>query len=421
MNRVLVVDTNHRPLDPIRPAEARLLLSGQKAAVLRMSPFTIILKDESHEEAKPLRVAVDPGSRVTGMALVDEEKNEVVFAMEIEHRGHIVKKALDSRRAIRRSRRNRKCRHRQPRFLNRTKPKGWLAPSIMSRIYDIETWVRRLSRWSPVTSISVESVKFDTQQMENPDISGVEYQRGTLFGFEVWEYLLEKWGRKCAYCGQTDVKLEKEHIIPKSRGGSNRVSNLTVSCRECNQDKGTMTAEEFGHPRVQAEAKRSLRDAAAVNIGRKELVRRLEMTGLPVEMGTGGQTKFNRTSSGFPKAHWIDAACVGSSGAKVRLDPRQNILGVKAMGWGSRQMCHVDKFGFPRTGPKGSRVVHGFQTGDIVKAVVSSGKFRGTHVGRVAVRTSGSFTLGDGVTTSWKNCLMVQKMDGYAHFTNRTV
>ena len=56
------------------------------------------------------------------------------------------------------------------------------------------------------------------QLMANPEISGIEYQQGELQGYEVREYLLEKFGRKCAYCGAENVPLEVEHIIPKSRG-----------------------------------------------------------------------------------------------------------------------------------------------------------------------------------------------------------
>ena len=259
----------------------------------------------------------------------------------------------------------------------------------------------------------MELVKFNTQLMENPEISGMEYQQGELRGYEVREYLLEKWGRNCVYCGVMGVPLQVEHINPRSRGGTNRISNLAFSCRDCNIEKGTMTAEEFGYPKIQEQARRPLRDAAAVNITRKEIGERLRDTGFPVEEGTGGRTKFNRVGQGYPKAHWIDAACVGKSGENVHLDPTQSVLKIKAMGRGSRQACRMDRFGFPRTGPKGNRVIHGFRTGDLVKAVVLTGKFRGTHSGRIVIRSSGSFTIGGIITTSWKNCKVSQQMDGY--------
>jgi 5-methylcytosine-specific restriction endonuclease McrA len=83
------------------------------------------------------------------------------------------------------------------------------------------------------------------QQTENPEISGAEYQQGQLQGYEVREYLLEKWGRKCAYCGAEYTPLQVEHIQPKARGGSNRISNLTLACQPCNQRKGAMPVEQF--------------------------------------------------------------------------------------------------------------------------------------------------------------------------------
>lgn len=246
MSKVLVLDTHRRPLNPVHPGRARVLLSAGQAAVFRRYPFTIILNHEVSEPVEPLRLKIDPGSKTTGMVLV--QGGTVVFAADIEHRGQRIRKALASRRSLRRSRRARKNRYLQARFLNRTRTQGWLPPSLESRVMNVETWVNRLSRLAPVSSISLELVKFDTQKLQNPEITGVEYQQGELFGYEIREYLLEKWGRKCAYCGAVNMPLEIEHIIPKSRGGSGRVSNLTLACNGCNQAKGNLTAGEFGHP-----------------------------------------------------------------------------------------------------------------------------------------------------------------------------
>ena len=110
---------------------------------------------------------------------------------------------------------------------------GWVAPSLMSRVFNIRTWANRLRKIYPINGIALELVKFDTQLMENPEIEGVEYQQGTLHGYEVREYLLEKHKRKCAYCGKGDVKFEVEHIVPKALGGTNRIGNLTLACHSC--------------------------------------------------------------------------------------------------------------------------------------------------------------------------------------------
>src|SRR5439155_452872 len=120
--------------------------------------------------------------------------------------------------------------------------------------------------------------------------------------------------------------------------------------------------------RVLRQAKAPLKDAAAINATRWELYRRLEALGLPVECGSGGRTKFNRIGQGFPKAHWIDAACVGVSGQDVQLDTSGAILFIQAMGWGNRRICGVDKFGFPFRWRSRIKKIQGFQTGDIVRA-----------------------------------------------------
>jgi 5-methylcytosine-specific restriction endonuclease McrA len=314
---VFVVDTEHRPLSPCHPARARArararrLLSQGKAAVWRCYPFTIILKRAvSDANAEPLRVKIDPGSKVTGLALVNARTGQVAWAAEVTHRGQRVRDALLARRGIRRKRRQRHTRYRAACFDNRRRPEGWLPPSLESRIGNVLTWVSRLCGLASVGAVSQELVHFDTQLLEHPEISGVEYQQGELAGYEVREYLLEQFGRTCAYCGATGVPLHVEHMVPKVRGGTNRVSNLTIACAPCNGATGVMTATEFGHPEVQAQARLPLNDAAAVPPTRWVLYRRLQTIGVPVEVGTGGRTKWTRTQRGLPKAHWLDAACV---------------------------------------------------------------------------------------------------------------
>ena len=428
MQKVFVLDTNKTPLTPCRPKRARVLLKQGKAAVFRMFPFTVILKYGIHcASPRPLRVKIDPGSKKTGIAVVSDSTGEVIFAAEIEHRGQAIKDGLDSRRAVRMGRRNRNTRYRKPRFLNRKKTEGWLPPSLESRISNIETWVKKLMRLSPIKSISQELVKFDTQLMENPAVSGVAYQQGTLAGYEVREYLLEKWNRKCAYCGNKDVPLEIEHIRPKSKGGSDRISNLTLACRSCNEKKSNKPVEEFlkGKPeilkRILAQSKAPLKDAAAVNATRWTLFERLKAVGLSVEIGSGGLTKFNRIQRDLPKAHWIDAACVGKSTPEILKTDGIRPLHIKAAGHGERQMCRVDRYGFPRTSAKSQKIVKGFQTGDMVKAVVTKGKKTGVYVGRIAVRVSGYFNItGYGVVQGigYRNCLKLHGCDGYNYLTS---
>lgn len=283
----------------------------------------------------------------------------------------------------------------------------------------ILTWITRIRKYCPIAAITQELVRFDTQRLENPEIAGVAYQQGTLVGYELREYLLEKWGRTCAYCGATDVPLEVEHLIPKSRGGSSRVSNLTLSCRTCNQKKGRMTAAEFGFAHLLREAKKPLKDAAAVNATRWALYERLRAFGLPVEAGTGGRTKYNRSLQDIPKTHWLDAACTGAS-TPAQLCWQQTMpLVISAMGRHSRQMCRTNAYGFPDKASKGTSVVGGFRTGDMVRAVVTKGKKMGSYVGRIAVRATGSCNIKTRHNTlqgiHFRYCKPLHRGDGYSY------
>jgi hypothetical protein len=219
--------------------------------------------------------------------------------------------------------------------------------------------------------------------------------------------------------------LQVEHIHPRARGGSDRVSNLCLACEPCNRKKGAQDVRAFLQheagrlARLLAQARVPLKDAAAVNMTRWALYEQLKVFGLPVEPGSGGRTKYNRTLRGLPKTHWTDAACVGVSTPEVLTVKHLHPLLIQATGRGSRQMCRMDRLGFPRTSPKQHKRVKGFQTGDLVRAVVPAGKHAGTYVGRVAVRSTGSFNI----TTaheivqgiSHRHCTLLHRCDGYSY------
>ncbi|MCC5619044.1 HNH endonuclease [Nostoc sp. CHAB 5836] len=425
MSKVFVIDQNKRPLDPIHSAQARQLLRNKKAAVFRRFPFTIILKESrSDAPVQALRLKIDPGAKNTGIALVNDSTGEVVFVAELKHRGFAIRDALTSRRQLRRSRRNRKTRYRQPRFLNRTRPQGWLAPSLQSRVDNIKAWVDKLRRFARIEAISQELVRFDMQLMRNPDIQGEEYQQGTLYGYETREYLLEKWSRQCAYCQVLDVPLQVEHIHPRAKGGSNSITNLALSCEKCNTKKGTKDIKDFLKKdlakitKILAQAKRPLADAAAVNTTRWALFRVLKLTGLPIETGSGGLTKFNRSQQKLEKTHWLDAACVGKSTPTLNIKDIKPLL-ITANGHGSRQSCRTDKFGFPNRHVPRKKIHFGFQTGDIVRAIVTTGKKIGNYAGKVTIRSSGSFNIStkNGLIQgiSHKFCKRIHAKDGYSY------
>ena len=381
---VFVLDRSKKPLMPCMERRARVLLTRGRALVHRLKPFTIRLVDRhaADSQFQPLLVKIDPGSKTSGLALVracDDGTHAVLSLMEVQHRGAAISKALLARREHRRFRRS-KLRFRPARFNNRTRPKGWLPPSLQHRADTVKSRTTRLCGSAPVTGISVERVRFDMQLMQNPDISGVGYRNGTLAGTEVREYLLEKWHRTCAYCDVRNVPLEIEHILARSRGGSDRVSNLTLACVPCNRAKDNTSVEEFVRDKKRlakmlSGAKVPLRDAAAVNATRYALHDSLLELGLPVQAWPGGRTKWNRTRFKIPKTHALDAACVGDCSGVT--------------GWQRPTLA------------------------------IPTGLKAGRHEGRVAIRASGSFNITTSVGVvqgiNYRHCRRLQRADGYAY------
>jgi 5-methylcytosine-specific restriction endonuclease McrA len=416
---------------PCSEKRARLLLERGRAVAVRRYPFTIRLKDRVGGATQGVRIKLDPGSKTTGIALVadaDGNKPAKVLALfELQHRGKQISERLTARRAFRRRRRSH-LRYRAPRFANRTRPQGWLAPSfLLHRVDTILSWVWRLRGLVPITGIATELVRFDSQALERADIGGVAYQQGTLAGYEVREYLLEKFDRACAYCGVTDVPLNIDHIHPRGRGGSNRISNLVPACVPCNTQKGSQPVEVFltDQPtvlaRIKAQAKAPLQDAAAVNASRWALYGALKATCLPVEAWSGGRTKYNRCRLGIPKTHALDAACVGK--VETLTGWRRPILDIGATGCGSYCRTRLDAYGFPRGYCVRQKGVRGFQTGTIVRADIVQGKKAGTYIGRVAVRASGWFNMQTptGVVQgiNVRHCTLVHRSDGYSYRAQR--
>lgn len=326
---------------------------------------------------------------------------------------------MDARRGHRRFRRN-KLRYRKPRFLNRgNRSKGWIPPTLQSRVDNIESIVKKLMDIIPLTDISYENVKFDTQLFNDKNIKGVEYQQGTLMGYEVREYLLEKFQRKCIYCGKDNCRLEIEHITPKSRGGTNKIDNLGISCHDCNQLKGNKTAEEFGYRNIQKQVKRTLKDCAILNATRWKIYNILCNTGLNAECGTGALTKMNRINQGLEKDHHFDACCIGKSTPNKLYFKTDKVLHIKNIGRGNYQRTTLNKYGFPKAYLPRQKYFFGFMSGDMIKAIVTKGKKKGTYFGSVACRNTGSFNInlikGRVQGISYKYITCIQKADGYKY------
>lgn len=460
MSKVAVIDSEKKPLVPCHPAVARRLLKSGRAAVWRKYPFTIILKANlAVEDIRSVSYTLswDPGSKTSGLAIVDET-GEIIYAAEVHHRGSQVSKHLTTRAGFRRGRRTRNLRYRPARWKNRKRKvpvltengwkyqkaasqegmdgtksqnvfnrvstakfldkryrweqlastktnkkqkkrwqririehqkvadNGWIAPSLLSRVFNLETWTRRLRKVYPISQLAIEQVKFDLQLLENPDIHGREYQQGTLYGYEIREYLLELTGRKCAYCGKGGRRLEVEHIVPKARGGSDRPDNLTMACRDCNEKKGKLYGSEIENKlgadfakKVQAaakKAKKGLSDATAVNTIRWKLYETLKATGLPVISGTGGKTAHHRNLARLPKTHYYDAAAV----SVIPKRPKNfTVAVIQSVGYGGRDLRNfsVTKPGF-NFGDRMRSSGDNFRKFDHVEITKKNGTWKGT-------------------------------------------
>jgi 5-methylcytosine-specific restriction endonuclease McrA len=308
--KVFVLAQEGKPLMPTTPRRARLWLEAKRARVVRRDPFTIRLRFATKAHVQPAEVGADTGSKEVGIAAI--VNGEVVLLAEVHLRDDITEK-LRQRRQYRHNRRGRKTRYRQARYDNRRRPAGWLPPSLHSKAEATVKAVRFIASFLPVDQVTVEVGRFDTHKMQNPDIAHLEYQQGELQGYLLREYVLDKWQRKCAYCDTREVPLELEHIVPRSRGGSNRASNLTLACHACNQRKGQQTAAEFGFPDVQAQARTPLRDAAHVSSLKSRVVSGLQaLTGeSQVRLTYGYETKYKRNQVlHLPKSHTNDAVAI---------------------------------------------------------------------------------------------------------------
>ena len=313
---VYVQNTFSLPLMPCTEAKARHLLEEQKAVIVNYTPFTIRLNFVVDDITEPVTLGVDAGYKSIGISATTESK--VLFEAEVELRDD-VKNLLTARREQRRTRRNRKTRHRAPRFDNRvhSKHKGWLPPSVENRIGTHIAVIEKVCSLLPVTRIVVEVAAFDIQKINNPDIEDVEYQRGEQLGYEnVKAYVRERDNCTCRYChGKSkDKRLEVHHIQHRADGGSNKPSNLITLCKTCHDryHRGEISLSGI-------KPGKGFKSAAFMTSSRWTLVERLKAKygDDMVSFTYGYITKSVREEATLEKAHYVDARCIsGNATAK---------------------------------------------------------------------------------------------------------
>lgn len=317
--KVYVIDQYGKPLMPCSPAKARRLLKMRKAKTVKRTPFCIQLLYYSTSYKQDITLGIDAGSRWVGVSATTE-KHEL-YSGEVELRNDIVNN-LSTRRQFRRVRRNRKTRYRKARFLNRVKSKykGWLAPSIEAKIGTHHRVVKEILKILPITNIIVEAAQFNIKKIENPNISGDEYQKGKQKDSRnIREYVLFRDNHKCVYCcGKSKDFILNVHHLESRKTGGNSPGNLVTLCKTCHDEY------HKGKIKLNITRETSYKHAAFMGIMRRSFFNMLKedmiKINIPVKMTYGYITKDNRIDLGLIKSHRADAYCITGNLKSKRLD-----------------------------------------------------------------------------------------------------
>ena len=305
---VYVINKQGQALMPTeRFGKVRRLLKNSLAHVVCRIPFTIQLDYDTTDYTQPVSLGVDAGSKHIGISATTSEKE--LYAADVELRNDIVDK-LSTRRELRRTRRSR-LRYRKARFNNRvsSKRKGWLAPSVENKIQTHLTVVEKIHKFLPITNIVVETASFDIQKINNPIISGSEYQQGEqLDFFNVREYVLFRDNHTCQHCkGKSKDKVLNVHHIESRKTGGDSPNNLITLCETCHK------AYHRGEFELNVKRGKSFRDAAFMGIMRWSFYDRLKNIYPNVSMTFGYITKNTRITNNLPKDHYVDARCISGN------------------------------------------------------------------------------------------------------------
>lgn len=318
--RIFVMNMRGDPLMPCTQKKARILLKEGKAVIYKYDPFTIQLTYATGETKQDCHIGIDTGSKHIGMAITSE--NKVLFKGEIELRQD-VKSNIDTKHIYRRSRRNRKTRYRQPRFLNRKRSDKWLPPSLQNRVAHTFHWIDTFCSLVSDPILHIEVGKFDTAKMINPEINGVDYQHGQTYGFfEERYFVFARDNYTCQCCGKSKDKiLQTHHIIYRSNGGTDRVDNLITVCTDCHTSKNHQKGGILYKWQEQHKKVKQYKEPPFMNAIRKRIFARYPNA----HTTYGSETTPHRKELGLEKTHYNDAITI-SGITNIKEDPKEWLL-----------------------------------------------------------------------------------------------
>ena len=299
---VFVLNQRGEALMPTKPQKAKKLLKQKKAKVVGYDPFVIQLLYATGETKQDITLGIDAGSKRIGVSATT--KKQELYSAEVELRNDI-SGLIATKRQYRRSRRHRKTRYRKARVDNRKRTKGQLAPSVQSKVNSHITMIDKIHKILPISKIVVEVASFDIQKIKNPDISGVEYNRGEQLGFwNTREYVLHRDGHRCHGEKNCSNKILNVHHIETRKTGGDSPDNLITLCKECHKKY------HQGKLKLNLVRGQSYRDATFMGIMRWSLYNNLKQLYNDVELTYGYITKNTRIINDLPKEHRIDAFCI---------------------------------------------------------------------------------------------------------------
>lgn len=378
---IYVQDINGTPLMPTtRAGKVRRMLRDGHAVTVSHTPFTIRLTYDSTRFTQPVSLGVDAGSVHVGLSASTDTRE--LYAAEAHLRTDIVS-LLSTRREARRTRRSR-LRYRAPRFDNRRRPDGWLAPSMANKVETHIKLVRDICAFLPVTSVTVEVAQFDQQWIKNPGLTGTDYQHGPQEGFwNVREYVLFRDNHQCQHChGKSKDTILNMHHVESRKTGGDSPDNLITLCETCHK--------AYHQGGIELKVKRSsqsLRDAAAMNVMRWNVYNILkDELHIPVRLTYGYFTKHVRIEHGLAKSHAVDARCISGNPGSI---PCSTVCHYRQLRRHNRKVMKSNLLPGGRwKRNQAPREIMGFRLFDIVR---SNGQYTYVH-GR---RSTGYFVVKD--------------------------
>lgn len=303
---VYVRSIDGKPLMPCKPAKAKKLLKSGKARVVKFKPFTIQLNFECENQVQEVSLGIDAGYIHIGFSAIDSKRELVSGILELDCK---TSERLNDRKMYRKLKRNRLW-YRKLRFLNRKKRDGWLPPSIQRR-YD--THLRLIKLYQsilPITSITIETAKFDIQKIMNPEISGVEYQQGNMYEYQnIRSYLLAREKGLCQLCKKKFDKNSPSHMHhckQRKDSGSDRVENLAILHKKCH--------EELHKKGLKLSIPREFKAENFMSIIHSRFIKDI----IDIKIVFGYKTFVDRNNLGLEKIHYNDAFVIAGGTNQIR-------------------------------------------------------------------------------------------------------